>query len=119
MVGIAVFILSYMICEMLEIKYDGGQTDFTLIAKTIQIIVATPINIYFGYLVIKFCIMSIYLQKTMNGLEKPDALAKAIFITIAVMLLLHFTFDSFMVYFPYITLYGYRQEYWRGYPKFQ
>lgn len=34
-IAIAVFVVSYVVCELLEVKDDGGTTDFTLIAKSI------------------------------------------------------------------------------------
>ena len=34
-IAITVFVVSYMICELLELESNGNATEFTLIAKTI------------------------------------------------------------------------------------
>lgn len=62
LIAIIVFVVSYFVCEILEIIEESAQTDFTLIAKTIQLIVSTPINMFFCYLVVKFYKMGIYLH---------------------------------------------------------
>lgn len=58
------YVVSYLVCELLEVKQGEaeGQTDFTIIAKTIQIIVQTPLEMYFSYLTIKFYKMGLYLS---------------------------------------------------------
>ena len=98
---------------MLEVRYDGAQTDFTLISKTIQMIVETPVNIYFSYLIIKFCIMSIRLHKTMDGLEKADTTVAVIFTSVAVLFVLHYLLNIFLYAFPFVTLYFYESPYWK------
>ena len=103
-----VYIVSYMICELNEVKHHGAANQFTFVSKTIQILLATPIYIFYSFLIVKFCKMSIYLYKRMSGLEEADRAAKVILITIAVIFIIHYLMDVFYYVYPYILLNAYK-----------
>ena len=120
-IAIVVYIISYLACELYENLQSVQQNDYTLISKTIQLMVATPINIFYCILIVKFCKMAIYLQQTMNGLERPDPFTKAVLISVALIFILHYIADIFLYTYPYIILYGYQVTFtriWAAYPLF-
>lgn len=122
-IAITTYTVSYLVCELLEVKQskiDGEYlTDFTIIAKTIQLIIQTPLEIFFCYLTIKFCNMGIYLSQMIYGLDMPDRRTKILLYLFAVIFILHYIIEVFMYIFPYIYLYGLQTTFWEGYPSFQ
>ena len=45
--ALIVFTISYMVCEIQEVVYEKLQNTFTLVSKTIQLIIMTPVIVYF------------------------------------------------------------------------
>ena len=67
-------------------------------------IIFTPINMYFIYLVIKFCLMGLRLYGLVN--DKPSSkVVKSIFIAIGSIFVMHYQIDIFLYLYPFIYRY--------------
>lgn len=110
-----IFVVSYLICELQEIRIFGMQNTYTLVSKTIQLVLQTPINIYFIYLFVKFALLGMRITKIMND-DVYSVPVNLICALLGFIFSLNNMVDMFLYIYPYVQLYAEKGECWPVYP---